>query len=73
MADITMCNGGNCNLKFTCYRYKATPNEFRQSYFIEVPFKNNECNEYLEYCEKCHQFNGVHKLSCSTQKQIINL
>ena len=32
MADISMCEGKGCERKETCYRFKATPNEHRQSY-----------------------------------------
>ena len=39
MPDITMCKGEACSIKESCYRYKATPNEYRQSYFVEPPFK----------------------------------
>ena len=46
MADITMCNPNKCTLKETCYRYKATANKYRQSYFTEEPFKDGECSEY---------------------------
>lgn len=42
MPDITMCNGGDCPLKETCYRYKATPSEFLQSYFVEVPYDEDK-------------------------------
>ena len=56
MADITMCNGYRCNMKETCYRYKAKVNEYRQSYFAEVPHKdkvdddnNTICQEYWEF------------------------
>lgn len=70
MADITKCTGDYCELKESCYRYKAKDNEYRQAYYIKAPIKNNKCNEYWQYCDKCHQFNGVHKLSCSTQKKI---
>ena len=44
MPDITMCTGRDkitkepCPLKDSCYRFKATPSEFRQSYFTESPF-----------------------------------
>lgn len=37
--DITMCEGKTCPLKDHCYRYTAKPNEFRQSYFVEEPYK----------------------------------
>lgn len=38
MADITMCDGIKCPLKEDCYRFKAIPNEYRQSMFMETPF-----------------------------------
>ena len=37
MADITMCKGDNCPSKQTCYRFLATPSEYRQSYFYPTP------------------------------------
>jgi hypothetical protein len=48
MADITMCEGTNCPLRHNCYRVNAIPNEFRQSYFTELPYDKNKgkCNEY---------------------------
>lgn len=47
MADITMCNGKNCDLAFTCYRYTATPSKYMQSYFAEVPIEDGECAYYI--------------------------
>ena len=32
MPDISMCDNETCPIKETCYRYTATPNEFRQAY-----------------------------------------
>lgn len=53
MGDITMCDGGKCPLKETCYRYKATPNEYRQAYFLEEPFVETKegviCNHYWKH------------------------
>ena len=46
MADITMCLGTNCPQKETCYRFTAKRNEYRQSYFIEPPFKEGKCEMY---------------------------
>ena len=55
MADISMCKGEVtfrnlkdkfiCPLRENCYRYKAKPNEFRQTYLAEVPydFVNKSC------------------------------
>ena len=37
MADITMCRDEECKLKEECYRYKAKPNEYGQSYFTKSP------------------------------------
>ena len=36
MADITMCAGGICRKKEDCYRYKAVPNPYWQSYLSEI-------------------------------------
>ena len=44
--DITMCDGKDCELKETCYRYTATPSNYRQSYFTEAPIENGECEYY---------------------------
>ena len=35
--DITMCDGKECPMKENCYRFTATPNKFRQSYFMKAP------------------------------------
>lgn len=32
MPDISMCANETCNFKEDCYRYTATPNQYRQSY-----------------------------------------
>lgn len=46
MADITMCNNTECPLRMDCYRYRAKPNEYRQSYFVDVkPDENGNCKE----------------------------
>jgi hypothetical protein len=50
MPDITKCNGKECPHKETCYRFTATANEFRQSWFMGTPFKKEgnaiKCNSY---------------------------
>jgi hypothetical protein len=38
MADIAMCKGKDCPLKYRCYRVFAVPNEHRQCYFINSPY-----------------------------------
>jgi hypothetical protein len=50
MPDITMCSGRGCPKKDQCYRYKATPNQYWQSYFVEPPFglkKADECEHFV--------------------------
>jgi hypothetical protein len=46
--DGTKCEGIDCPLKETCYRFTAKANEFRQAYFTETPYnkETKEC-EYL--------------------------
>ena len=51
MGDFTMCNGENCDLASTCYRYKAEPSMYRQSYFVESPIENGQCDYYWEVNE----------------------
>jgi len=46
MADITMCEGGDCPLKENCYRYKAPVSEYRQAYFMYPPYVDGECKEF---------------------------
>jgi hypothetical protein len=51
MADITMCEGKECRLKETCYRYLASVNPYRQTFFTEVPYDKeiNKCEYYWEF------------------------
>ncbi len=46
MADISMCEGKDCNLRETCYRFTAKPSEY-QSYFTPTLIKNNGCEYYI--------------------------
>lgn len=49
MPDISMCQGINCNIKDNCYRFKAKPSEFRQSWFCKSPnIDNLNCDYYWE-------------------------
>jgi hypothetical protein len=49
MPDITMCRGNGCEIKDNCYRHKAEPSEFRQSWFMEPPFDTeSECEYFWE-------------------------
>lgn len=50
MPDISMCPGKDetreCPNAKICHRATATPDEFRQAYFAELPLKENGC-EYF--------------------------
>lgn len=50
MSDITMCFGGECPIKEDCYRFKAEPNPYWQSYFENVPYNHETkvCDEFVE-------------------------
>ncbi len=47
MPDITMCKGKDCEIKNSCYRYKAIPDNYLQSYFLVSPIKKNGCEYYI--------------------------
>jgi len=49
MPDITLCSGNNCELSSICYRYKAEPTPYRQSYFCKPPNEGLECEYFWEY------------------------
>lgn len=50
MTDITMCQGHDCPLRESCYRYTAPANPFRQSYFVYEPYNDEEddCAEWID-------------------------
>ena len=54
MPDITMCEGKDCPLKETCYRYTAKPSEYLQSYFTEIPYnkEENKCDYHMKIWQK---------------------
>ena len=39
-----MCKGFGCDLKDVCYRHTAKASEYRQSYFMESPIKDGDCD-----------------------------
>jgi hypothetical protein len=51
MPDITMCLGqvGDkiCPQKNKCYRHTATPSQFKQSYFLDLPMNDDETCGYF--------------------------
>lgn len=52
MADITMCMGRDCPKKSSCYRHTAKENPWRQSYFMETPYKDGKCEHFMEILDE---------------------
>lgn len=50
MADITKCEGKECTMKETCWRYKA-PKGYYQGYFIESPHDNKVDKDNNTICK----------------------
>ena len=49
MPDITMCNGAGCEAAEQCYRHRAIPNEFRQSFFVTAPVEEGGCAHFSSF------------------------
>jgi len=52
MPDISMCQGGDCPNKTTCYRATAVPSEYLQSYFTILPVNEEGICDYYIPTEK---------------------
>jgi hypothetical protein len=48
MPDITMCSGVGCEQAEQCYRHRAIPNEFRQSFFMTPPVEESGCAHFSQ-------------------------
>ena len=48
MADITVCKGDGCRARNHCYRFTASPSDYRQSWFVQTPGSNKKCDYYYE-------------------------
>ena len=46
MPDITLCKDDKCHLKNKCYLFMAIPNQQNQSYFLQTPRKDYECDYF---------------------------
>lgn len=55
MPDITMCTGGNCPLKESCYRYRAVPNKLLQS-FMDPPYTQMKIQSDPEFYTSCSSY-----------------
>lgn len=48
MPDITMCLNRECSMRRTCFRYRAKPNEYRQSCYEFKQDENGNCDSYSD-------------------------
>ena len=48
MVDYAMCEGTKCPLKETCYRFRACPDKYMQTWMEKVPydFEKQQCTYY---------------------------
>lgn len=55
MPDISMCQQSNCRVRNNCYRYRAIPSEFRQSYIVfeSTPI---ECTHHWPISDKGEEY-----------------
>jgi len=51
MADISMCEGKGCEVKETCYRFKAEPSKHWQSY-MKPDIQGSVCIYYWDINNK---------------------
>lgn len=62
MPDITMCSGQDCPLKEKCYRYKATPSKYQQSYFSDPPCNGDKCDYFMPIDRKIDREQSTEQL-----------
>ncbi len=48
MVDISKCEGRDCPLKESCLRYTCKADQYLQSYLTESPYKDGECNYFIQ-------------------------
>lgn len=47
MPDITMCTDESCPKRNTCYRFRAIPDKYMQSYFLDSPRDGDKCEYFM--------------------------
>ena len=48
MTDISMCKNKTCTKSSSCYRFTATPNEYRQSYILWKEKWTKWCDMFMD-------------------------
>jgi hypothetical protein len=54
MPDLTLCTNEDCQFTEYCYRYKATPSNYVQSYCRFEP-GNDNCERFIPINEETNQ------------------
>lgn len=47
MPDISMCDDKKCPFRKKCYRFRAMPNEYHQTYFAGSPRSSEQHCDYF--------------------------
>ena len=57
MADISMCDGMNCEVREYCKRFRAVPNEHWQSYILPMYDRfYKDCPNFMLHSEKDREY-----------------
>jgi hypothetical protein len=69
-----MCSNSKCSLHETCYRFRAIPNPFRQSFAEFVQESETSCNHYLEIPPEAYivPLESISTLEKGTNNTLIN-
>jgi hypothetical protein len=83
MPDIAMCSGEACPRRNECYRARAVPSEFLQTYFKAPPAKPEGCTYFLRIrpgdqltaaiAEPCVSRSRTHRRRAEARREVVNM
>jgi len=75
MSDIAKCQDIHCPSKVYCYRFTAENGMWQYFHNFNREDDADNCDMFVSNrkCRYCHQDNGIHKMSCASQKITIIL
>jgi hypothetical protein len=53
MPDLTLCTNEDCNINYMCYRFKAKPSEYVQSYIRFEP-QDDHCEFFIQIIDETY-------------------
>jgi len=66
--DISMCANRTCSQSSQCYRFRAVPNEYRQSYFMGSPANaDGTCNHFWPLEEATTRIRSMEELDARSR------